>query len=116
MWGTEYVAAPPQQHQGNVSICNRYRVIGPLDVTDRDLSAAANLPSQSVTVTRQKPGLTVTDQDKRERSVGKSRGTTTSASVAPLSAHTTGVSIPQPDRPAVEFPPTSSSQPASPDS
>ena len=51
MWGTEYVAAPPQQHQGNVSICNRYRVIGPLDVTDRDLSAAANLPSQSVTVT-----------------------------------------------------------------
>ncbi len=39
MWGAEYVAAPPQQHQGNVSICNRYRVIGPLPVTDRDLSA-----------------------------------------------------------------------------
>lgn len=30
MWGTEYVAAPPQQHQGNVSICNSYRVMGPL--------------------------------------------------------------------------------------
>lgn len=37
MWGTEYVAAPPQQHQGNVSNCNRYRVIGTLDVTDRDI-------------------------------------------------------------------------------
>ena len=37
MWGTEYVAVPPQRHQGNVSICNRYRVIGPLDVTDRDI-------------------------------------------------------------------------------
>lgn len=37
MWGTEYVAAPSQQHQGNVSNCNRYRVIGPLAVTDRDI-------------------------------------------------------------------------------
>lgn len=37
MWGTEYVAVPPQRHQGNVSICNRYRVVGPLDVTDRDI-------------------------------------------------------------------------------
>ena len=38
MWGTEYVAVPPQRNQGNVSICNRYWVIGPPDVTDRDIS------------------------------------------------------------------------------
>lgn len=90
MWGTEYIAAPPQQHQGNVSICNSYRVIGPLDVTDRDLSAAANLPSQSVTVTRPNGPLLLQIET-------NSAGTTTSASVAPLSAHTTAVSIPPPD-------------------
>lgn len=34
----------------------------------------------------------------------------------PLSARTTDVSIPQPDQPAAEYPPASSSRPASPDS
>lgn len=34
----------------------------------------------------------------------------------PLSAHTTDVSTPQPNRAVAEYPPTSSSQPASPDS
>lgn len=37
MWETEYAAVPPHRQQGNVSVCNRYRVIGPLDVTDRDI-------------------------------------------------------------------------------
>lgn len=109
MWGTEYVAVPPQRHQGNVSICNSYRVIGPLDVTDRDLLAAANLLSRSVTATRPNGPLLLQIET-------NSAGTTTFASVAPLSTHTTGVSIPQPDRPAVEFPPVSSFQPASPGS
>lgn len=36
MWGTKYVAAPPQQHQGNVSICNNYELKQLLNVTDRD--------------------------------------------------------------------------------
>lgn len=36
MWGTEYVAAPSQQHQGNVSICNSYELKQLLNVTDRD--------------------------------------------------------------------------------
>lgn len=71
MWGTEYVAAPPQQHQGNVSICNRYRVIGPLMLQ---------------------------------------------IETKPLSAHTTDVSTPQPNRAVAEYPPTSSFQPASPGS
>lgn len=34
MWGTEYVAVPPQQHQGNVSICNSYGLKQPPNVTD----------------------------------------------------------------------------------
>lgn len=37
MWGTEYAAVPPQRHQGNISICNRYKVVGPLAVTDQDI-------------------------------------------------------------------------------
>lgn len=36
MWETEYAAAPPQRHQGNVSICNNYELKQPLNVTDRD--------------------------------------------------------------------------------
>ena len=64
MWGTEYVAAPPQQHQGNVSICNRYRVIGPPDVTDRDIRSTFHRFVSICNNYELKQLLNVTDRDK----------------------------------------------------
>lgn len=64
MWGTEYVAAPPQQHQGNVSICNRYRVIGTLDVTDRDIRSTFHRFVSICNNYELKQLLNVTDRDK----------------------------------------------------
>lgn len=65
MWGgTEYVAAPPQQHQGNVSICYRYRVIGPPDVTDRDIRSTFHRFVSICNNYELKQLLNVTDRDK----------------------------------------------------
>ena len=63
-----------QQRNGNRRIAGGSRWMGQGGASD-GMSPAVGL-SRSVTVTQQKPGLTVTDQDKRERSVGKSRSVT----------------------------------------
>ena len=92
----ECVAVPPRRHQGNVSICNKYRVIGPLDVTDQDIRSTFRRFVSICNSYELKQPLNVTDRDK------------------PLSAHTTGISTPQPIQPAEEYPPASFSRLASP--
>ena len=64
MWETEYAAVPPQRHQGNISICNRYRVVGPLDVTDRDIRSTFHRFVSICNNYELKQLLNVTDQDK----------------------------------------------------
>lgn len=64
MWETEYAAVPPQRHQGNLSIYNRYRVIGPPDVTDRDIRSTFHRLVSICNNYELKQPLNVTDRDK----------------------------------------------------
>ena len=64
MWGTEYVAVPLQRHQGNISICNRYKVVGPLAVTDQDIRSTFHRFVSIYNNYELKQPLNVTDRDK----------------------------------------------------